>query len=76
MQRSCGWKAPCDSEAWERKAEGLEGRAMVWDSLVTALQVPILILGMGTRERLPKENEAGVCAAVDNPLSPQQPLHV
>lgn len=74
VQRSCGWKALCSSEAWERKAEGLEGRAMVWGSLVTALPMPILILGTDTRERLPKKNEAGVCAAGDN--LPQQLPHV
>lgn len=33
VQRSCGWKAPCNSEAWESKAEGLEGRVMVWAAL-------------------------------------------
>lgn len=39
-------------------------------SLVTTLQMPILILGADTRERLPKKNEAGVCAAVGNLLFP------
>lgn len=55
MQRSCGWKAPRNSEARESKAERLEGRVMVWGSLVTTLQMPILILGRDTRERLPKK---------------------
>lgn len=37
---------------------------MAWDSLVTTLQMPVLILG-----RLPEKSEAGVCTAMGNLLS-------
>lgn len=36
VQRPGGWEATCNSEEWERRgAEGLEGRARAWGSLVT-----------------------------------------
>ena len=57
------------------KAEGLEGRAMVQGSLVTALQMPILILGTDQRKATEGKRCWGVCAAGESLPFPQQPPH-